>query len=94
MVEVYGEKACQINVQDPAHRRVYTWVTMQGSQCRENKEREVEEKKGRKKTSSHREGNLTHNPHLTRQGSSLIATFTLHKDLGFSCYMNTMTEYS
>ena len=53
---------------------------MQGSQCRENKEREVEEKKGRKKASNSREGNQTHNPHLTRQGFSPIATFTLHKD--------------
>ena len=32
MVEVYGKKARQINVQDPAHRRAYTWVN---AQCKE-----------------------------------------------------------
>ena len=43
MVEVYGKKARQINAQDPAHRRAYTWVN---AQCKERK-KEVEEKKGR-----------------------------------------------
>ena len=37
MVEVYGKKeARQINAQDPAHRRTYTWVN---AQCKERKER-------------------------------------------------------
>ena len=41
----------------------------------------MEEKKGRKKTSSPREGIRTHNPHLRRQDSRVcMATFTLHKD--------------
>ena len=40
----------------------------------------MEEKRGRKKTSSLREGIQTHNPHLRRQGSNRLATFTLHKD--------------
>ena len=35
--------------------------------------KEVEEKKGRKKTSSPREVNRTHNPHFRRQGSSLYS---------------------
>ena len=47
MVEVYGKKARQINAQDPAH--IYTWVNVQCSQCKESKEREVEEKKGKNK---------------------------------------------
>ena len=37
MVEVCGKKASQINAQDPAHRRAYTWVNAQRSQCKENK---------------------------------------------------------
>ena len=44
MVEVYGTKARQINAQDPAHRRAYTWVN---AQCKERR-KEVEEKKGSK----------------------------------------------
>ena len=36
MVEVYGKEARQINAQDPAHRRAYTWVN---AQCKERKER-------------------------------------------------------
>ena len=36
MVEVDGKKARQINAQDPAHRRAYTWVN---AQCKERKER-------------------------------------------------------
>ena len=67
MVEVYGKEARQINAQDPAHRRAYTWIN---AQCKERR-KEVEEKKGRKKTSSPREGIRTHNPHIRRQGSSL-----------------------
>ena len=39
IVEVYGKKACQINVQDPANRRAYTWVNVQRSQCKESKGR-------------------------------------------------------
>ena len=39
MVEVYGKKASQINAQDPAHRRAYTWVNAQRSQCKESKGR-------------------------------------------------------
>ena len=40
----------------------------------------MKEKKGRKKLPNSREENRTHNPHLKRQGSSHIRTFTLHKD--------------
>ena len=78
-VEVYGKKARQINAQDPAHRCSYTWVNAQRSQCKESKERSGG-KERKKKTSSLKEWNRTHNPHLKRQGSSCIATFTLHKD--------------
>ena len=65
MVEVYGKKARQINAQDPAHRREYTWVN---AQCKEKSGG-----KERKKISffSPRDGIRTHNPHLRRQGSSL-----------------------
>ena len=76
MVEVYGKKARQINSQDPAHRRAYTWIN---TQCKERR-KEVEEKKGRIKTSSSREGIRTHNPHLRGKAPVCIATFTLHKD--------------
>ena len=69
MVEVYGKKARQINAQDPLHRRAYTWVN---AQCKERKERSGG-KERKKKTSSPREGNRTHNPHLRRQGSSLYS---------------------
>ena len=67
MVEVYGKKARQINAQDPAHRRAYTWVNAQSN---ERKERSggIERKKF---FSSPREGIRSHNPHLRRQGSSL-----------------------
>ena len=76
MVEVYGKKARQINAQDPAHRRAYTWVN---AQCKERK-KEVEEKKGRKKSSSPREGIRTHNPTLEGKAPVCIPTFTLHTD--------------
>ena len=69
MVEVYGKKARQINAQDPAHRRAYTWVN---AQCKERKERGGG-KERKKKNSSPREGIRTHNPHLRRQGSSLYS---------------------
>ena len=42
MVEVYGKKASQINAQDPAHRRAYTWVNAQRSQCKESKGKKEE----------------------------------------------------
>ena len=58
--------AFQINVQDPAHRCSYTWVNMQRTR---KARKEVEEKIGKKHFLS-REGNLTHTPHLKRQGSS------------------------
>ena len=73
MVEVYDKKARQKT------RRTLptdTWVNVQ---CKEGR-KEVEEKKGRKKTSSPREGTRTHNPHLRRQGSSLYRNISLHKD--------------
>ena len=71
MVEVYGKKARQINAQDPALRRAYTWVN---AQCKERKEERKEEKKlpvpGFEPTT------------LTLEGKApvCIATFTLHKD--------------
>ena len=78
MVEVYGKKARQINAQDPVHRRAYTWIN---TQCKERR-KEVEEKKGRKKTSSPREGFRTHNPHLRKQGSSLYSNiYTAQRSL-------------
>ena len=47
MVEVYGKKkARQINAQDPAHRRAYTWVN---AQCKERKGKERSGGKERKK---------------------------------------------
>ena len=36
MVEVYGKKARQINVQDCPQMRIHTWVN---AQCKERKER-------------------------------------------------------
>ena len=78
MVEVYGKKARQINAQDPAHRRAYTWLMRSLRKGR----KEVEEKKGRKKTSSPRVGIRTHNPHLRRQGSSLYSNiYTAQRSL-------------
>ena len=44
MVQVYGKKARQINAQHPAHRRAYTWVNAQRSQCKESKRKEEEKK--------------------------------------------------
>ena len=44
MVEVYGKKARQINAQDPAHRRAYTWVN---AQCKERR-KEVGKRKEEK----------------------------------------------
>ena len=46
MFEVYGKKARQINVQDPAHRRAYTWVN---AQCKERKERSGGKERRKKK---------------------------------------------
>ena len=78
MVEVYGNKAHQINAQDPAHRRAYTWVN---AQCKERKERSGGEER-KKKTFNHREGIRTHNPHLRRQGSSLYSNnYTAQRSL-------------
>ena len=73
MVEVYGKKACQINAQDPAHRRAYNWVD---AQCKKRKERSGG-KESKKKTSSPREGIRTHNK---GKAPVCIATITLHKD--------------
>ena len=57
---------------------------MQCSQCKEARKEKWRKRKEEKKTSSPRGENQTHNPHLARQvarqGSSPIATFTLHKD--------------
>ena len=76
MVEVYGKKARQINAQDPLHRHAYTWVN---AQCKESKERS-EGKERKKKTSSPKEGNRTHN--LRRQGSSLYSNiYTAQRSL-------------
>ena len=69
MVEVYGKKARQINAQDPAHRRAYTWVNVQ---YKERKERSGG-KERKKLFFSPREGIRTHNPHLRRQGSILYS---------------------
>ena len=46
MVEVYGKKARQINAQDPAHRRTYTWVN---TQCKERKGKKWRKRKEEKK---------------------------------------------
>ena len=78
MVEVYGKKARQINVQDPAHRRTYTWVN---AQCKERKERSGG-KERKKLFSSHREGIRAHNPHIRRQGFSLHSnSYTAQRSL-------------
>ena len=78
LVEVYGKKASQINAQDPAHRRAYTWVNAQRSQCKESKGR----KERKKKNFQSQRGELNPQPTLTLQGKApgLIATFTLDKD--------------
>ena len=78
MVEVYGKKARQINAQDPAHKRAYTWVN---AQCKERKERSGG-KERKKFFFSPRDGIRTHNPHLRRQGSSLSSNnFTAQSSL-------------
>ena len=76
MVEVYGKKARQINAQDPAHRRAYTWVN---AQCKERKERSGG--KERKKFFSV-PGRGFEPSTLTLEGKApvCIATITLHKD--------------
>ena len=45
MVEVYGKKARQINAQDPAHRRAYTWVNAQYKERKGKKWRKGKEEK-------------------------------------------------
>ena len=77
MVEVYGKKASQINAQDPAHRRAYTWVD---AQCKERKERGGG-KERKKKNFQSQEGGFEPTT-LTLEGKApvCIATFTLHKD--------------
>ena len=78
MVEVNGKKARQMNAQDPLHKRAYTCVN---AQCKESKEISGG-KERKKKTSSPREWNRTHNPHLRRQGSSLyINIYTAQRSL-------------
>ena len=73
MVKVCGKKACQINMQDPAHRRAYTWVN---AQCKESKERSG----GRQKLPV--PGRGIEPTTLTFKGKApfCIPTFTLHKD--------------
>ena len=75
MVEVYGKKAHQINAQDPARMGKHTAQSVYGKLGKTSGGKER-----KKKPSSPREENQTHNPHLTRQGSRPIATFTLNKD--------------
>ena len=76
MVEVYGKKACQINAQDPAHRRSYTWVN---TQCKESKERSGGKER---KNFFPVPGRGIEPTTLTLQGKApvCLATFTLHKD--------------
>ena len=100
MVKVYGKKARQINAQDPACRRAYTWVNAQHSQCKESKGRSGG-KERKENISSPREGNRTHNPHLKRQGSSLYSnTYTAQRSLASVAYeyhegyiLNSITQY-
>ena len=66
MVKVYGKKASQINVQDPSHRRAYTWLNAQRSQCKESKGR-----KERKKKLPVPEGGIEPTT-LTLQGKALV----------------------
>ena len=77
MVEVYGKKARQINMQDPAHRRAYNWVD---AQCKGRKERSGG--KERKKKQLPVPGRGFEPTTLTLEGKApvCIATFTLHKD--------------
>ena len=78
MVEVYGKQARLINAQDPAHGRAYTWVNVQ---CKEIKERSGG-KERKKKISSPRKWNRTHNSHLRRKGSSLYSNiYTAQRSL-------------
>ena len=73
MVEVYGKKARQINAQDPAHRRAYTWVNAQGR-------KKVEEKKGRNFFSVPGRGFEPTTLTLEDKAPVCIATITPHKD--------------
>ena len=79
MVEVYGKKACQINAQDPAHRRAYTWVNAQRSQCKGSKEKCGGKERKKKLLVPGRGFEPTT---LTLKGKApvCIATFILYKD--------------
>ena len=78
MVEVYGKKARQINAQDHAHRRIYTWVNAQRSVRKGRKE--VEEKKGRNFFPVPRRRFEPTTLTLEGKAPVCIATITLHKD--------------
>ena len=69
-------KARQINAQDPAHRRGYTWVN---AQC---KERRKEWRKRKEEKNLPVPGRGFEPTTLTIEGKPpvCIATFTLHKD--------------
>ena len=76
MVEVYGKKARQINVQDTAHRRAYTWVN---AQCKERKKRSGGKERKNFFSVSGMGFELTT---LTFEGKApvCLAIITLHKD--------------
>ena len=76
IVEVYGKKARQINAQDPAHRRAYTWVNAQ------RKERKGKNWWKRKEEKNPVPGRGFEPTTLTLEGKApvCIATFILHKD--------------
>ena len=77
MVEDYGKKARQINAQDLAHRRAYTWVN---AQC---KERKKERSGGKERKNFFSVPGMGFEPTtLTLEGKApvCLATITLHKD--------------
>ena len=79
MVEVYGKKASQINAQDPAHRRAYTY-TWVNEKCKERKERGGGKERKKKKLPVPGRGFEPTSLTLEGKAPVCIATFTLHKD--------------
>ena len=89
MGEVYGKKARQINAQDPAHRRAYTWVN---AQCKERKGKKWRKRKEEKKLPV--PGRGFEPTTLTLEGKAPVCIAKLHftKILGFICFINTMKD--
>ena len=85
MVEVYGKKARQINVQDPAHRRAYTRVN---AQCKERKGKKWRKRKEEKKLPVPRRRFEPTTLTLEGKAPVCIATFTLSLCTSLICLVS------